>query len=109
MPMISPGSSHPGTVHSVTHTHTHTLSLSLFISLMNVLNMSASTRTDQSPSTCSLCSLKHTQVGCARVQAEWLMIMMGQDLSIARTAGRFTVMLVPCLVMDGEAWLGGHA
>uniref|UniRef100_A0A7S3R462 Protein DETOXIFICATION n=1 Tax=Dunaliella tertiolecta TaxID=3047 RepID=A0A7S3R462_DUNTE len=34
-------------------------------------------------------------------KAEYLMIMMGQDLTIARTAGRFTVMLAPCLVMDG--------
>lgn len=40
------------------------------------------------------------------VQAEWLMLLMGQDVDIARSAGRFTVLLVPCLLMDGTGGQG---
>ncbi|KAJ9534743.1 hypothetical protein QJQ45_013128 [Haematococcus lacustris] len=34
-------------------------------------------------------------------QAEWVLVAMGQDPDIARAAGRFTILLAPCLVMDG--------
>ncbi|MEW5297746.1 MAG: hypothetical protein WDW36_000930 [Sanguina aurantia] len=34
-------------------------------------------------------------------QAERLMLAMGQDPQISRAAGRFTLLLAPCLLMDG--------
>eukprot|EP00798_Chlamydomonas_sp_ICE-L_P010241 gene10241-8158_t len=42
--------------------------------------------------------------------AEWLLVAMGQDPEIARGAGRLTMLLAPCLVMDvcGPALDDGH-
>jgi len=34
-------------------------------------------------------------------QAEWLMVVTGQDPAIAKAAGRFTILLAPALIMDG--------
>jgi hypothetical protein len=56
---------------------------------------------------CTTRLLALTELPCLLTQAEGLLVAMGQDPAIAKAAGRFTLLLAPVLVMDGErqdAW-----
>lgn len=53
------------------------------------------------PISCSRDLLISCMHGPCPPQAEWLMVAMGQDKDIAKAAGRFTLLLAPCLIMDG--------